>query len=302
MTIRDETLEATRLPADRGDRRLCDEHQPGKESKAGFRGLGMGFDLVTCSRRQPCPEGLRIGQARARSHVQREGCQRCSRVTPIAEVVTCPPLTRDLVSNRDGHIALWCNSATSRVRNTIHTGIHSPNNAASEESEIAEMRIVTSLARKEAGRRSERPYKSAKSEARETTVVGTLSPATVLVVDDDPSVPRSLNRLISVSGFHVKAFSKPSELLASEIPRSNACMVVDIDMPEMTGIEMCEVLKASGRGLPMILITGRTDAKTRLMAAQSDAVSVLFKPFDKEPLLDAIGRALALSTRDGSEI
>jgi len=164
------------------------------------------------------------------------------------------------------------------------------------------MRIVTSLARKEAGRWSERLYKSAKRVARDTKVVATISRATVLVVDDDPSVLCSLNRLISASGFHVKTFSKPSELLASETPRSNACMVVDIDMPEMTGIEMCEVLRGSGHGLPAILITGRTDAKTRSLAAQSDAVAVLFKPFDEEPLLDAIGRALALSTRDQSGI
>ena len=73
-------------------------------------------------------------------------------------------------------------------------------------------------------------------------------------------------------------------------------------MPEMNGIEMCEVLKGLGRGLPTILITGRTDAKTRSLAAQSDAVAVLFKPFDEEPLLEALGRALALSTRDRSEI
>jgi len=79
-------------------------------------------------------------------------------------------------------------------------------------------------------------------------------------------------------------------------------MVVDIDLPEMTGIEMCEVLKGSGRGLPAILITGRTDTRTRLLAAQSDAVAVLFKPFDEEPLLDAIGRALALSTTDHTDV
>ena len=72
-------------------------------------------------------------------------------------------------------------------------------------------------------------------------------------------------------------------------------MVVDIDMPEMNGIEMCEVLKGSGHGLPTILITGRTDARIRSLAAQSDAVAVLFKPFDEEPLLEAIARALALS-------
>lgn len=78
-------------------------------------------------------------------------------------------------------------------------------------------------------------------------------------------------------------------------------MIVDIDMPEMTGIKMCEVLKSSGRGLPTILITGRTDTRTRMQAAQSDAVAVLFKPFDEEPLLDAIGRALALSTTNRTD-
>jgi two-component system response regulator FixJ len=163
------------------------------------------------------------------------------------------------------------------------------------------MRIVASLARKEAAGRN-RTSKSTKSKARETKLVGTISPATVLVVDDDPSVLRSLKRLLSASGFRVTTFGGPSELLASETPRSNACMIVDIDMPEMNGIEMCEVLKGSGRGLPTILITGKTDARTRSLAAQSDAVAVLFKPFEEEPLLEAIGRAIALSTRDGSDI
>lgn len=152
------------------------------------------------------------------------------------------------------------------------------------------------------GGRSGHPSKSTKSKVRDAKVVGTTPPRTVLVVDDDPSVLRSLNRLISASGFTVKMFAGPSEVLASEIPTSNACMVLDIDMPEMTGIEMCEVLKGSGRGLPTILITGRTDARTRLQATQADAVAVLFKPFDKEPLLDAIARAIALSTRDRSDV
>lgn len=164
------------------------------------------------------------------------------------------------------------------------------------------MRIATSMTRKLAAARPERTYKTAKSKAPESKVIETSLPATVLVVDDDPSVLRSLRRLVSASGFQVKTFGGPSELLASETPRSNACMVVDIDMPEMNGIEMCEVLKRSGRGLPAILITGRTDARTRSMAAQADAVAVLFKPFEEEPLLDAIDRALALSIRDGSKI
>jgi FixJ family two-component response regulator len=161
------------------------------------------------------------------------------------------------------------------------------------------MSIVGSLAMTETGR-SSRPSKKAKSKARWRKVLGTTCPGTVLVVDDDPSVLRGLGRLISASGFAVKMFAKPSELMASEIPKSGACMVVDIDMPEMTGIEMCEILKSSGRCLPAILITGRTDARTRLQAAQADAVAVLFKPFDQEPLLDAIGQAIALSLNPSS--
>jgi len=164
------------------------------------------------------------------------------------------------------------------------------------------MRILTSLARKEAAGRLDRPSKTASSKARETRVVDTISPPTVLVVDDDPSVLRSLNRLLSASGFHVKTFGKASELLASETPKSNACMVVDVSMPEMTGIEMCENLKGPGRGLPAILITGQTDAGTRALAARSDAVAILFKPFEEELLLGAIARALSLPSRDRSDV
>lgn len=158
------------------------------------------------------------------------------------------------------------------------------------------MRILGSLATKPTDR-SSRPSKRAKTKVHDRKVVETTAPGTVLVVDDDPSVLRALSRLISAAGFTVKMFAKPSELMASEIPTSNTCMVVDIDMPEMTGIEMCHVLRGSGRGLPVILITGRTDARTRLQAAQADAVAVLFKPFDRDPLIEAIGRALALSSR-----
>ncbi len=122
------------------------------------------------------------------------------------------------------------------------------------------------------------------------------NPATVIVVDDDPSILRSLKRLLLAAGFLVKAFDRPSALLTETIPRSNACLVVDINLPEMNGIEMCQVLKGSPHSLPTILITGRTDDRVRSLAAKSDAVAVLFKPFDEGPFLDAIARALALST------
>jgi CheY-like chemotaxis protein len=216
----------------------------------------------------------------------------------------CPRLIRDLVWNREGRIALWCNSARPQSHTTIQPGHRSVEERTPSRGVLKsklKSRILASLATKK-GSRSGRPSKRAKSKVRNGKTVGTTRPGTVLVVDDDPSVLRALNRLISASGFTVKMFAKPSELIASEIPTSNACMVVDVDMPEMTGIEMCEVLKGSGRGLPAILITGRTDTRTRLQAAQSNAVAVLFKPFNAQPLLDAISRALALSTRNPSGV
>ncbi len=73
-------------------------------------------------------------------------------------------------------------------------------------------------------------------------------------------------------------------------------MVVDIDLPEMSGVAMSETLTASGRGLPTILITGRTETRIRTLAARSNSVALLFKPFEEESLLYAIRHALALSS------
>ncbi|HSR56752.1 MAG TPA: response regulator, partial [Candidatus Binataceae bacterium] len=89
-------------------------------------------------------------------------------------------------------------------------------------------------------------------------------------------------------------------------PSSHVCIVADIGLPEMTGIEMCEMLADSGRRLPALLITGRTAAEVRPLLDRCGPVTVLFKPFNEKPLLDAIARALALpiadSTFDGSAL
>jgi CheY-like chemotaxis protein len=119
--------------------------------------------------------------------------------------------------------------------------------------------------------------------------------ATVVVVDDDPSVLRALSRLIRAAGLKVLTFDRPSALLASAIPRANACMVVDMNLPEMSGTELCSALAASGRGLPAILITGRNDLATQRLIAKAQVVASLFKPVDEQALLDAIARALVLS-------
>jgi FixJ family two-component response regulator len=79
------------------------------------------------------------------------------------------------------------------------------------------------------------------------------------------------------------------------MPTTDACMLVDMYLPEMSGIELCELLAESGRGLPVILITGRNDAETRRKIDQAHPVAALFKPIDEDTLLEAIASGLALS-------
>ena len=154
------------------------------------------------------------------------------------------------------------------------------------------MREAQSGARVTAARPKRRPKGG--STPRRTCSIKAGEDATVVVVDDDLSVLRALSRLIKAAGFRVLTFDRPSALLASAIPRANACMVVDMNLPEMSGTELC-VLAALGRGLPAILITGRNDLATQRLIAKVQVVASLFKPVDEGALFDAIARALALS-------
>src|SRR5208282_6865614 len=81
------------------------------------------------------------------------------------------------------------------------------------------------------------------------------STATVIVVDDDASVRRALRRQLQILGFNVLDFESAEELLASESPTGDACLLLDIYMPGMNGIELCRSLASSGRHLPTILIS-----------------------------------------------
>jgi FixJ family two-component response regulator len=143
--------------------------------------------------------------------------------------------------------------------------------------------------------------KRKRSPARKLDALANRSAATVLIVDDDPSVLSAMARLIQVAGFRVLTFDRPSVLLASAIPRANACIVVDINLPEMNGSALCSALTASGRGLPAVLITGRNDFATQRLIEEAHAVAALFKPVDERTLFDAITQALALSETESRE-
>src|ERR1700730_4810248 len=110
----------------------------------------------------------------------------------------------------------------------------------------------------------------------------------VIVIEDDPSVLRSLRRLIATAGFNVQTFDRPSTFLESDSPISNVCYVIDVHLPEMTGVALCDELRALGRTPRVILITGHVDERTVELTKCANVVAVLFKPFGRDQLLEAI--------------
>jgi FixJ family two-component response regulator len=87
-------------------------------------------------------------------------------------------------------------------------------------------------------------------------------------------------------------FQSAEEFLTTEFPTADACLLLDVYMPGMTGIELCRNLAAAGRYLPIILISGRDDEQTRQMMRKANPVASLLKPFDEKKLLSAIRKAL----------
>lgn len=115
---------------------------------------------------------------------------------------------------------------------------------------------------------------------------------TVVVIDDDLSVRRSLDRLLDSAGYTVVACSSAHEFLALEDLERPACLVTDVRMPGMTGLDLLETIRVRGRDLPMILSSGDGDAATSAQARAGGAVRFLLKPFDSDELLAAVREAI----------
>jgi FixJ family two-component response regulator len=126
----------------------------------------------------------------------------------------------------------------------------------------------------------------------------TLAPAMVFVVDDDASVRKSLSRVISEAGYRVQAFASPREFLARGPQRGPSCLVLDVRMPGVTGLELQQTLASAVHKIPIIFITGHGDIPMSVKAMKAGAVDFLTKPFAGEDLLNAIRRAVAKDTRD----
>jgi FixJ family two-component response regulator len=118
------------------------------------------------------------------------------------------------------------------------------------------------------------------------------NPPLISVVDDDESVRESLSGLIRSVGFGVMVFASAEEFLSSNRLLDTDCLILDVRMPGMNGLELQRRLATSHMSIPVIFITAHGDEEARVRALNGGAVEYLLKPFSEEALLSAIDAAL----------
>lgn len=114
----------------------------------------------------------------------------------------------------------------------------------------------------------------------------------IRIVDDDAAVRRALVRLVESMGMRAEAFDSPAQYLALQDRSGVDCLLLDVQLPGMTGFELHEQLCSSGPPLPVIFITARRDSGARERARRAGAVAFLEKPFDDGQLLASIRSAI----------
>jgi FixJ family two-component response regulator len=126
------------------------------------------------------------------------------------------------------------------------------------------------------------------------------APPLISIVDDDDSLRNSLNNLIRSVGFAVQGFSSAEAFLNSNHLHDTACLILDVRMPGMSGLDLQRQLMAADCQIPIVFITSHGDDDARSRALAAGAVEFLYKPFREEALLNAIHTALE-SKEDGKK-
>lgn len=121
----------------------------------------------------------------------------------------------------------------------------------------------------------------------------------VHVIDDDEAVRDSLGFLLEAAGFQVAIYGSGRAFLEAWAPELDGCVVTDVRMPGMTGLELAAQLNAMGSTLPVVVITGHGDVPLAVEAMKVGAHDFIEKPFDEEAILSAVGSALAASRAAG---
>jgi FixJ family two-component response regulator len=114
----------------------------------------------------------------------------------------------------------------------------------------------------------------------------------IAIIDDDEAMQDSLRDLMEAAGLFAQCFGSAEEFLASGLHRQAACLITDILMPKMSGLELQTRLKDEECDIPIIFITAYGDARTRIQAMREGAVEFLAKPFDHQSLLNTVRGAL----------
>jgi FixJ family two-component response regulator len=125
------------------------------------------------------------------------------------------------------------------------------------------------------------------------------SPAhrTVFVIDDDPDIRAAMQRLLETVGLHAELFAAAQDFLQRKMPEVPSCLVLDLRLPGMSGLEVQRRLIEAGVKIPIIFITAHGDIPTSVRAMKAGAVEFLTKPFRDKDLLDAIEQALQRDER-----
>jgi len=116
--------------------------------------------------------------------------------------------------------------------------------------------------------------------------------STVFLLDDEPAMLKALTRLLKAEGFNVRAFTSAKSFLESYSPETLSCLVLDVAMPELNGLELQQRLTRSGVLLPIVFLTGHGDIPTTVQAIKAGAVDFLTKPVKDAELLRAVRAAL----------
>jgi FixJ family two-component response regulator len=125
--------------------------------------------------------------------------------------------------------------------------------------------------------------------------------AIVFIVDDDVRMRAATQRLLKTVGLHSEAFSTPEEFLRNKLPNGPCCLLLDVRLPGMSGLDVQRKLTEMGVRIPVIFITGHGDIPMTVQAMKSGAMGFLTKPFRDQDLIDAIQQALERDSQTRQE-
>jgi len=125
---------------------------------------------------------------------------------------------------------------------------------------------------------------------------------TVFIIDDDPSARRGMSRLVRAAGMHVEAYASAQEFIERQHYDGYGCILLDIKMPGMNGLEMQEELTKADYSLPIIFVSGHSDVPITAQAMKKGALDFLTKPVDRDDLLEAIHDSLAKNRKNREKL